>query len=53
MDLLTGRDWDPDLLDASVVFFGVAALGISAWVNWRDWRRLTRRSAPARHPTQG
>ena len=46
MDRLTGKDWDPDLLeglgdllDASVVFFGVAALGISAWVNWRDWRR--------------
>ena len=27
MDRLTGKDWDPDLLDASVVFFGVAALG--------------------------
>ena len=53
MDLLTGRDWDPDLLDASVVFFGVAALGISACVNWRDWRRRARRSAPARHPDKG
>lgn len=53
MDLLTGKDWDPDLLDASVVFFGVAALGISAWVNWRDWRREARRSAPGPHPAEG
>ena len=44
MDRLTGKDWDPDLLDASVVFFGLGALGISAWVNWRDWRRQTRRA---------
>ncbi len=42
LDRLTGKDWDPFLLDASVLFFGLAALGISAYVNWRDWRRHTR-----------
>ncbi len=53
MDRLTGKDWNPDLLDASVVLFGVAALAISAWVNWRDWRRRTRPSGPGPHPSQG
>jgi hypothetical protein len=42
LDLLTGLDWDSLLVDMSVLLLGLAALGTSAWLNWRDWRRSRR-----------
>ncbi len=39
LDRVTGRDWHPRFVDLSVLALGLAALGASAWVNWRDWRR--------------
>ena len=39
LDKLTGLDWDPALVDPAVGVIGLAALGLSIWLNWRDWRR--------------
>ena len=39
LDLLTGLDWDSNFVDISVLLLGLAALGASAWLNRRDWRR--------------
>ncbi len=36
VDRLTGIDWDPYLVDMSVLVLGLAALGLSLLVNWRD-----------------
>ena len=45
VDRLTGIDWDPYLVDMSVLVLGLAALGLSLWVNWRDRSvRLTART---------
>ena len=39
IDRLTGLSWDPRLVDAIVLSIGLAALGLSISLNWRDWRR--------------
>ena len=39
MDGMTGLSWDPTLVNTSVLFFGVGALFLSVWLNWRDWKR--------------
>ena len=46
LDLVTGLDWNPLLVDMSVLLLGLMALGASAWLNWWDWHRSrrTRRS---------
>jgi hypothetical protein len=36
MDKLTGVSWDPIVVDASVVFFGLLAFGLTCWLNWKD-----------------
>ena len=38
-DRLTGLDWNASTLDLIVAVFGLAAFGISMWLNLRDWRR--------------
>ena len=37
LDWLTGFDWNPVVVDIAVLVFGLLALAVSAWVNWRDW----------------
>jgi hypothetical protein len=39
LDGLTGLDWDSSQVDLSVAVVGLAALGASIRLNWRDWRR--------------
>lgn len=39
LDRLTGIDWSPQFVDATVLAVTLAALGVSAWLNWRDRRR--------------
>jgi len=39
LDLLTGLDWHPLLVDMLVLGLGLVALGLSVGLNWRDWRR--------------
>jgi hypothetical protein len=39
LDLLTGLDWNPLLVDMLTLVLGLAALGLSVGLNWRDWRR--------------
>lgn len=39
LDGLTGVSWDPALVNAGVLFFGLGALGLSIWLNWRDRRK--------------
>lgn len=38
LDRLTGLSWDTALVDVVVAVSGLAALGLSIWLNWRDWR---------------
>ena len=38
-DALTGTSWNPMLIDVWVVGLALAALVVSAVLNWRDWRR--------------
>ena len=38
-DWLTGLDWNAFVLDYVVAVFGLAAFGVSIWLNFRDWRR--------------
>lgn len=42
IDRLTGLEWNALVLDVSVLGFGLAAFGISVWLNWRDWRTADR-----------
>ena len=35
LNLLTGMDWDPALVDTLVLVFGLAAFGLSCLVNFR------------------
>jgi hypothetical protein len=42
LDRLTGLNWDHRLVDSTVLLFGLAALGLSIALNWRDWRRSVR-----------
>ena len=39
LDLITGVDWDPRLVDAVVLLLSLSAFGLSVWLNWRDWQR--------------
>jgi len=39
IDRLTGSDWDPRLVDGTVLVIGLTVLGLSIYLNWRDWRR--------------
>jgi len=39
LDRLTGVDWDRLAVDGLVVGCAAAALGLSLWLNGRDWRR--------------
>ena len=41
-DWLTGQNWNAFLLDLAVAILGVAAFGVSIWLNFRDWKRETR-----------
>jgi len=43
VDRLTGLSWDPHLVDVTVLLLGLAALGLSIGLNWRDWRRSVRK----------
>ena len=40
LDALTGLDWEPLVVDGSVAVLGLAAFGVSVWLNVRDRRRL-------------
>ncbi|MFQ5571955.1 MAG: DUF2784 domain-containing protein [Rhodothermales bacterium] len=42
LDGITGLDWEPLLVDLSVLVLGLAALGMSVWLNGRDWQRRRR-----------
>jgi hypothetical protein len=48
LDRLTGLDWDPNLVGWSVLLVGLAALGVSVALNWRDWRQSRARSKKIR-----
>lgn len=48
-DRLTGLDWDPLVIDAAVLAFGLLALILSLWMNWRDYRKR-RAGAGPRYP---
>jgi hypothetical protein len=39
LDRLTRLDWDPNVVGRSILVVGLAALGVSIALNWRDWRR--------------
>jgi hypothetical protein len=39
VDRITGLSWDPRLVDTTELIIGLAALDLSAILNWRDWRR--------------
>lgn len=39
LDAVTGLSWDPAVVDVGVLVLGVTAFALSAYVNWRDWRR--------------
>ena len=39
LDRLTGLSWDPFVVDVTVLILGLVALGLSAWLSWRDWTR--------------
>ena len=39
LDRLTGLNWDPRLVDSTVLLIGLVALGLSVALNWRDWRK--------------
>lgn len=39
LDAVTGISWDAGLVDVMVLGFGLGALGISIWLNWRDRHR--------------
>jgi len=38
LDRLTGASWDAGLVDVVVAVAGLAALALSLYLNWRDWR---------------
>ena len=38
-DRLISLDWNAFVLDLVVAVFGLAAFGVSIWLNCRDWRR--------------
>jgi hypothetical protein len=38
LDRLTGLSWDPRVVDTTVLIIGLAALGLSITLNWRDRR---------------
>ncbi len=40
-DRLTGLDWNAFVLDLVVAVFGLAAFGVSIWLNFRDRRRAS------------
>ncbi len=40
LDRMTGSNWNPRLVDASVVLVALVALGVSVWLNWRDRHRV-------------
>jgi hypothetical protein len=42
IDRLTGLNWNPRLVDTTVLCVGLAALAASVVLNWRDWRRSVR-----------
>lgn len=37
LDKIFGFAWKPVLVDGLVAGFGLGALTISVWLNWRDW----------------
>jgi hypothetical protein len=39
LDLITGVAWGPRLVDTVVLLLSLSALGLSLWLNWRDWHR--------------
>jgi hypothetical protein len=45
VDLLTGLSWDPGVVDTTVLIIGLAALGLSIILNWRDWHRSASKEA--------
>jgi len=38
VDKLTGFAWEPLVVDASVLIWGVLTLIMSCWLNWRDYK---------------
>ena len=42
LDALTGLDWNPSIVDPAVGVIGLAAFGLSIWLNGRDWRATRR-----------
>ena len=57
VDRITGLNWDPRLVDTAVLIIGLATLGLSVTLNWRDWRRSISKarsaSATARSSKKG
>ena len=45
-DQLTGLNWHPVTLDRTVAVLGLAAFGVSVYLNWRDWRRAGVKKRP-------
>jgi hypothetical protein len=52
IDRLTGLNWDPRLVDVTLGLIGLAALGLSIGLNWRDWRRPVSKARSASGITQ-
>lgn len=50
-DRLTGSDWDPMMVDATVLALALLALALSIWVNARDHFR--RHRGPGNGPARG
>lgn len=53
LDRITGRAWDPAVVDAIVVAAAVVALGLSACLAWRDRRASRLGRAPGRRRAEG
>ena len=48
VDRLTGRGWDPFVVDAGVLIIGLSVFALSCWLNVRDSRFFARASLPDR-----
>ena len=42
VDQITGSNWDPRLVDVSVVMIALAVFGASAWLTWRERHSIVR-----------
>ena len=35
LDIVTGMDWSPQVVDLAVLILSLSSLGVSVWLNWR------------------